>query len=112
MNKKPVILAISGFCAMLVWDISQNINYQTGTVNANSLMGISTAHAYNNNRGVSRRTARRTARRVSNRHDNYYSLPTNCKKVIMNGELYHYCGGIYYKEAVEKKETVFIIINP
>jgi hypothetical protein len=112
MNKKAVILAISGFCAMFVWGVNQNINYPTGTVNASNIMGISTAHAYNSNRGVARRTARRTAKRVSRRHANYHTLPTSCTKVIMNGELHHFCGGIYYKEIVEEKEPVFIIITP
>ena len=51
-------------------------------------------------------------RRVNRRHDYYYSLPKGCEKVIISGELYHYCNGIYYAETIDKSDTVFIIVNP
>lgn len=113
MIKKPVILAISGFCAIFAWDMSQNIDFRTGTITANSLLGIPTVQAYNKDRGEVRRTVRRTVRRIDRRHDRYHrSLPRHCQTVFMHGHRYQYCGGIYYQETIHERETVYIIINP
>ena len=105
---------------MFVLDTNPDISDQTDPSNLNLVIGFSTAHARDNNRaearvaarGTSRRTARRTARRVNRRHDYYYSIPTGCTKIIINGQLYRYCSGIYYQEVVDSGDTVFVIVNP
>ena len=54
-------------------------------------------------RRVSRRTARRTTRRV-----NYRTSVAGCP--LRSG--YYYCGGVYYRRAVQDGRTVYVVVNP
>lgn len=52
-------------------------------------------------RRVGRRTTRRTVRRLT-------VLPVGCP---LAGP-YYYCGGVYYQQAVEGGQTVYIVVTP
>lgn len=72
----------------------------------------SEAHAYDNDRGQTRRIARRTARRVERRHDRLEKLPPNCASVIVHGTQYWNCANTYYQPIVQSGKTVYVIVTP
>ena len=114
MKIKTALLALCVFSVPFLISANLSVDSQTGSVDLAFAFGPSTAHAGDRAeaRRVARRTARRTARRVNRRHDYYSSLPTSCTKVFINGDLHHFCDGIYYREAIDKDDTVFVIVNP
>lgn len=63
-------------------------------------------------RRVARRTARRTTRRTVRRHSYYRSLPSSCRIAHVSGNRYWYCGGVYYRQAIDNGATVYIVVNP
>ena len=118
MKIKFFLLALCVFSVPFLISAKLNVDSQTGSVDLAFFFGPSAAHAGNwredraETRQIARRTARRTARRVNRRHDYYRSLPTSCTKVFINGDLHYFCDGIYYREAIDKNDTVFVIVNP
>lgn len=106
------LVRVASFCAITFFLTGITITLDQHAASIASAIKVGYSETQATTRGEVRRVARRTARRVNRRHDHYRSLPTGCTKVIFNGVLHYYCGGIYYLPQVDRNETVYVIVTP
>lgn len=81
--------------------------------NSTSVFSIfATPAAEAQERNEVRREVRRTIRRVERRHQHHHALPRGCSAVIMRGQRFWFCGGLYYQERFDSGKTIYIIVTP
>jgi hypothetical protein len=100
--KKAKHLSVFTF-ALMVGLFTGSVNM--GNFGTGAALTIVTDSAYAAPRHAARRTVRRTTRRTVRR---LTVLPVGCP---LAGP-YYYCGGVYYQQAVEGGQTVYIVVTP
>jgi len=75
-----------------------------------SLFATSVAEAKDGNQ--IRHPERRTVRRVERRHQYHRVLPRGCSTVILRGQRFWFCGGLYYQQVLNGGQTVYVIVTP